>query len=251
MYPMTDTELSREDVSVGLTVMQTVYAVAMVLGFKNALEKSYGLFLSPLQGPPGRLPHWVLLIALVAIMLLGLRFFWVTRNLYAFVIHSPSPLERRVRWMTLVHFPITLIHALLFYCVCQAYADIVSSGATEASAAAVDLTGRFVFLFASLLLLNGLWLLITFRPSTCDAEGKWGWSNVVFAALAFLDALLVLEVFNKPPAVLAVSACALFLINSVIDLVAAADAYILFPGGGSKVTCLDVPPARPPERPVV
>jgi hypothetical protein len=235
-----DLELSREDVSVGLSVMQTVYAVAMVLGFKNALEKSYALFLSPLEGPPGRLKHWVLLVALAAIMLLGLRFFFVTRNLYAFMIHSTSPLKRRVRWMTLVHFPITLLHALLFYSVCQAYADLVSSKGTEASA--VDLTGRFVFLFAALLLLNGLWLLLTFGSSGSKAEGKWGWSNVLFAGLALLDALLVLEVFHEPAAVLAVSACGLFLINGIIDLVVAADAYILFPGGASKVTCLYVPP---------
>lgn len=235
---MVSTEpMSREDVHVGLTVMQTVYTVAMVLGFKNALEKSYSLFISPFEEPPGKLPHLVLLLALVAIMLLGLRFFWVTRNLYEFVLTPSSDIRRRMRATTLVHFPITLVHALLFFAVCQAYAEIVTRNATVSSGLAVDLVARFVFIFAGLLLLNGAWLLATFKPAKGKPESIWGYSNVLFAALAAADVWLVLDVIRAPLIALAISACAVFIVNSLIDLWRAGEWYIQFPQGTRPIIC--------------
>jgi hypothetical protein len=245
--------LTREDVNVGLSVMQTVYAVAMVLGFKNALEKSYQLFLSPLEGPQGRLPHPVLLVALAAIMLLGLRFFWVTRNLYAYVLKpmkggakpTKANIKRRMSVMTTVHFPITLLHALLFFAICEAYVDLVKSEPTLTSALAVTLTGRFVFLFAGLLLLNGVWLVCTFGLDLNTGEGRWALSNIGFALLAGLDALLVLEVFHGSVNVLALSTCGLFLVNGMLDLVVASSSYIEFPEGDKPIVCcIDRDPER-------
>jgi hypothetical protein len=232
--------LTREDVNVGLAVMQTVYAVAMVLGFKNALERSYGVFVSPLEGPQGGLPHPVLILALAAIMLLGLRFFWVPRNLYAYVLKplsDSSKLQARMRIMTAVHFPIVLVHALLFFAVCEAYVDLVKSNASLASGLVVTLTGRFVFLFAGLLLVNGVWLLATFGVKLGTAEGRWALSNVVFGLLALLDALLVLEVFEASVGVLAISVSILFLLNGAIDLIFASKWYIEFPDGDKPIAC--------------
>lgn len=228
---------SREDVHVGLTVMQTVYTVAMVLGFKNALEKSYVLFISPFEQPVGKLPHYALLLALIAIMLLGLRFFWLTRNLYAFVLTPTDNMKRRMRATTLIHFPITLLHALLFFAICQAFAEPVTSNPTASSAVAVDLVTRFIFLFASLLFINSVWLLATFKPARDKPEGIWGYSNLTFSVLAAADVWFILDVLEASLIVLALSACILFVANSVIDLWRAAESYIEFPEGVRPVSC--------------
>jgi hypothetical protein len=243
--------MSREDVHVGLTVMQTVYTVAMVLGFKNALEKSYSVFISPFEAPPGKLPHLVLLLALIAVMLLGLRFFWVVRNLYEFVLTPTSNIRRRLRATAILHFPITLVHALLFFAICQAYAEIVTTNATVTSALAVDLVARFVFLFAGLLFLNGAWLLATFRPDWSQPEGIWGYSNVLFAALGALNVWVVLDLIRASPTALAISACALFIVNSVIDLWFAGDSYIQFPQGARPATCRWPGAPAPPDPPQI
>jgi hypothetical protein len=225
--------------------MQTVYTVAMVLGFKNALEHSYRLFLSPLDAPRGALSHGALLGALAAIMLLGLRFFWVIRNLYAYVLKpmkdgskpTKANVQRRMSVMTAVHFPITLLHALLFFSICEAYVDLVTSKPKLAPGLAATLSGRFVFLFAGLLLLNGIWLVCTFGLDRNRAEGRWALSNIGFALLAGIDALLVLEVFRGSPDVLVVSACILFLVNGGLDLRMASSSYIEFPEGDKPVVC--------------
>jgi len=219
----------QEDVSTGLKVMETVYAVAMVLGFKNALEKSYELFLAPFAGPPARLPHEVLLIALLAIMLLGSRFFWVPRNLHALAYGEPRCTANRSRRLTMFHFPITLIHAVLFYCICQAWVEIVTSRAVTTSPAAHHLAIRFVELFASLLLLNGIWLLATFPFDRAKPETRWGLSNVVFAAVALVGVALANELFHKSTDTLIITASVLFLANGVLDVIMAGKAYMVFP----------------------
>lgn len=80
--------INREDVTVGLGVMQGVYTIALILGFRNALEAAYPLILHPTVHHPGQIANPVLLLVLFSIMLLGLRFFWITRNLYALIIDT-------------------------------------------------------------------------------------------------------------------------------------------------------------------
>ncbi len=64
---------NREDVSLGLGVVQNAYTVAMILGFKVALEPSYWILTNPFESPSGQIPHSVLLLTLITIMLLGFR----------------------------------------------------------------------------------------------------------------------------------------------------------------------------------
>ena len=237
----------QEDVSVGLKVMETVYAVAIVLGFKNALEKSYELVISPFEGPPARLPHAVLVIALLAIMLLGSRFFWVPRNLHAFAYESPRRTGSRPRRLTMYHFPITLAHAVLFFCVCQAWVEIVKSEAHTTSPMAHDLVIRFIELFAALLLLNGVWLLATFRLDRKKPETRWGISNVVFALLIFLGVAIATSLFHKATDTLLLTAALLFLLNGVLDVLMAGKAYMVFPTAPQPPS----PPPSPPCQPAV
>jgi hypothetical protein len=219
----------QEDVSTGLKVMETVYAVAMVLGFKNALEKSYELFIAPFGGPPAGLPHAVLLLALLAIMLLGSRFFWVPRNLHALAYDTPRRTENRPRRLTIFHFPMTLIHAVLFYCICQAWVEMVKSDAGAGSATAHHLAIRFVELFAALLLLNGVWLLATFQFNLAKPETRWGLSNVIFSAIVLIGVAVATPTFHKSSAALLITASILFLANGMLDVIAAGKAYMVFP----------------------
>ncbi len=210
--------------------METVYAVAMVLGFKKALERSYELFISPLGGgPSAALPHYALLIALLAVMLLGSRFFWVPRNLHAFAYETPWRPKSRPRRLTMYHFPITLIHAVLFYCVCQAWVELVESGAHAASGTAHHLVVTFIRLFAGLLLLNGLWLLATFRFGLAKPETRWGIANLVFAAVAFGGAACSSSLFHNSNGILLLAAGILFIVNGLVDVALSPEAYTVYP----------------------
>jgi|GEM_PF-3010155 len=175
------------------------------------------------------MPRGVVFLIVVTIMLLGLRFFWVPRNLYAYLLVSKHPLEKRLRRMTLLHFPIVLIHALLFYCVCQAFVDVASSTAPLHSSLARDLATRFVLFYAGLLLVNGAWLLLGFgNPSRATAEWIWGWNNVAATLLAVV-AWIFFEVLDMPVVAFLSIAAMIFAANSLIDLWKASAHYILFP----------------------
>lgn len=231
--------LQRNDIYTGLSLVQTIYGIAMVLGLQGAIETAYGLLVAP-DPPPSAMPRVLTLFAVVTIMLLGLRFFWVPRNLYAYLLVSEQPLEKRLRRMTLLHFPLVLIHALLFYCLCQAYADIASSTASLESGLARELATRFVLFYTGLLAINGAWLLLGFgRRDSSTAEWIWGWNNLVFAALA-LTAWIAFEVLPIPTTTVIALTGALFAANGVIDLWRASAHYILFP---KRLSALQ-PPSR-------
>lgn len=220
--------LRRDDIHTGLSLVQTIYGIAMVLGLKIAIETSYSLFLSPTESPPSSFPHYIVLFALATIMLLGLRFFWVPRNLYAYLLVSDLPLSSRLRRMTVIHFPITLVHALLFYCVCHAYADIAVSNAALNSSLADALASRFVLFYAGLLLFNGAWLLSVAPSGKSQAESIWGRNNLVAAGLIAVI-FAAFKLFAIPTVAFIALAGAVFVLNSAIDLWKASEYYVLFP----------------------
>lgn len=154
--------LEWEDIEAGMTLVQFVYGIAMVLGFTSALAPAYHLVF-----PATRSAHLtghkvVILMALAAIIMLGLRFFWVPRNLYSYLLQDPRnkhDVRTRLRRTAFVHVPITMAHALLFYVLCQAFSDLALSHSTFHSDLLVGLSRRFVILYALLLGLNAMWLL--------------------------------------------------------------------------------------------
>lgn len=200
----------------------------MVLGLQVAIEAAYAHLVAP-DPLPSEMPRGIVIFAVITIMLLGLRFFWVPRNLYAYLLVSTHPLERKLRSMTLIHFPIVLIHALLFYCVCQAFVDIANSTAPIDSDLSRELATRFTFFYVGLLLLNSLWLLTGFgRRDTDTAEGIWGWNNMIAVALAVVVWVLFEALSISPPVYIAITGT-IFVANSLIDLWLASEHYILFP----------------------
>jgi hypothetical protein len=225
------------DIRSGMSLMQMVYTVAMVFGLEKVVEASYRVLISPELIRRSVALEIALCLILVSIVLLSIRFFWVPRNLNSYIVNWFGTLEEKVfSRVTVIHFPIALLHAVLIYYVCQAYVDMVAAGPVVESPAMAYHASRFVLLYAGLLLLNSAWLFwITPRKARGRSPGGiWAYNNIAF----FLGAIVVFGVWRSlelPNLVLIVSACGLFIANSVLDLSLAAKYYILYedqPGSG-------------------
>jgi hypothetical protein len=230
--PRTRKILKRDDISSGMGVVQTVYGVGMALGLKNVLEASYRVFFLPVTKSPDTIPRWAIPFAFVAVVLLAIRFFWVPRNLYSYLIrpHDEADTEDRFRKLTLFHIPIVMAHAVLFFFICHAFADMASPEAPS-NATGAQLAVRFVAMYGGLLLLNTLWLFwMTPRPERGkDAEpGRiWARSNMVAVGLTLL-LLGAFYLWRISPGALVVAAALIFIANGFYDLVRCAKFYILF-----------------------
>lgn len=264
-----DRELRLADVEIGLDLVQFVYGIAMVLGFTSALGPAYRLVFPPTR--PAHLSghNLVVLVCLLAIVLVGLRFFWVPRNLYSYLLQSTHrDSDALLRRATRFHVPVILAHALVFYVLCQAFADL-ATGFRFTSHLAFGLCSRFVFLYALLLILNAAWLLrMTPIPlanilprrgagsleaqaheaiaqtaevevpvadpgagapeAEAAAEWIWGVNNALFAVLALL-LLILFRIWKFSSVVFLLAACTLFLLNGILDLVYASEDYVVFP----------------------
>jgi hypothetical protein len=223
--PANAKELTESDIRTGMNVAQTVYAVVMTLGLKISFEALYPVIFRPQSSGPGALSPYLVGFAFLTIMLLAMRFFWVLRNLYAYALHSlKTKSEKDVfRPLMLYHFPIALLHAVLFFFICEAFVEMTLR-AQSANSPVV----HFVAIYAALLLLNALWLFaITPSDRPGPARTVWARSNLAHAALAFA-VLAAFGLCDFSVVALLIAACAIFTFNSVIDLHQAAEYYILF-----------------------
>lgn len=221
--------LRREDITAGMTLMQTVYTVALVLGLETVVDASYNVVFPRAAGPSVRSPGYLGLV-LISIVLLAIRFFWVPRNLSSYIVRFYDELGDKVfTRITTVHFPITLAHALAFYYICQAFVDMIQAQAEIESQEMTTHATRFALLYAGLLLLNGLWLWrITPRAASLDDPGKiWSYNNLASACLA-VTVVAANEVFDIPNPAYIITLCLVFIANSLIDLWKASRFYILY-----------------------
>ncbi len=219
--------LDYEDIRSGMSLMQTVYTVAMVFGLEKVLEASYVLFTAPAAGGGATGLRMHLTLVLFSILLLSIRFFWVPRNLNSFIITFYDRMADAVfTRTTTLHFPIALAHAVLFYYVCQVFVNMTASSSVDSVQMTTDIS-RFVLLSAALLLLNSLWLL-TITPRASGAPGRiWARNNIahVVALLVAFAACRTLALSNSA---LLVAASLIYISNSVIDLGKASKYYILY-----------------------
>lgn len=220
--------LSHTQIRAGMSLMQTVFAIAMVLGVKNAVEASYVLFFARHAPTAGTLSPFVVGVPFLAVSLLALRFFWVPRNLTSYLLNFQDSLEHDTLFgrLTMIHFPLALLHALVFYYVCGAFVDLAGLRAGLDSQAAANRGSYFVALYAALLFLNALWLL-RITPRSAPKPGRfWAYNNLIFAALVTMLLATFRIVAFANVAFLEV-ASGLFILNSLIDLRKAARYYIL------------------------
>jgi hypothetical protein len=226
-HPATEM-LRRDDIRTGMTLAQTLYAVLMGLGLKVAAESFYPALFARDRLESGALSPELVIPTFLLILLLAIRFSWVPRILYEFVhryIDTPEKQDKTktFRPLMLYHFPIALAHTLLFFAICEAFAEMTKS--SSSSHAPII---HFVWISIGLLAVNAAWLRWV-TPSESNGPGRqiWAKNNIICAVLAgAVLAGFYLAGFSV--VVLLLGALAIFFVNSFLDLKMAAENYILF-----------------------
>jgi hypothetical protein len=218
--------LKRRDIRAGMNLATTVYAVFMALGLKVAAEALYPALFARGEPKIGTLSPVLVAVTFGVVLCLAIRFSWVPRNLYEYLRPHIGKSEKHemvktFRVLMLCHFPIALLHTLLFFGICEAFADM-----TESKDASYPPVTHFVEISIVLLLGNALWLYFMTRGDGSRQRRRWANNNLFCAALA---AAVLLAFYATVISVvwLLVGALIIFFANSVYDLVIAADKYIL------------------------
>lgn len=212
-----------------MTLMQTVYTIALVLGLETVVAASYSLLFSEdadltlsTLGYLGGI--------LAAILLLAIRFFWVPRNLNSYTASYYEEFGDRVfTRVTTVHFPIALAHALVFYYICAVFVDMTQNISGINSLEMTRWVTRFVLLYGSLLVLNAVWLWrITPRTAGSLRPGViWAVNNFSFAVLLFTE-LSIFRALGIHNSIAAVVLILTIVCNSLLDLGKVSKFYIIY-----------------------
>jgi hypothetical protein len=225
-----------ENLNRHLAVIRTLYAVALTFGFQKVVDATFPrLFPGGSQAsvdhsasafPP--CPIGVLILLFAAIGLLGIRFFWAAGNIRRFLLHRVILLTvPNTRVMLFFHFPMLILHAVLFFFLCRFYQSVSTS--LDPSYISGLLT-----VFIILLAMNVVWLIFL-RQGRNDKgpEVAWILNNLAFAGLAALGMCLFCRYAPSPSLELSIVA-GLLLTNSALDFFLTGGNYFLgdaFGGG--------------------
>jgi len=221
-------QIKKEHVSAGLAVISAAYGFGMALGVRQAALGGYARLFDPPHGPGPAVS--VIVIAVLALFLLAIRFFWVPRSLYAYsVVTKQDKIKKRFRRLMVCHFPIVVIHAILFFVVCQVFADLaVEHDALTNPGHLANLESELVLVYGILLTLNGVWLIAMTDHRDPMPGYFWGINNVVFVALGIVVWFGLPQMIHISHATLTVVALALLIANGAVDLRFTAPYYLLF-----------------------
>lgn len=192
----------------GLNVIQAVYAFAMALGLREVFLGSRNFLINAVFGVEtvSYLRFFLMALLLLNIMLLGLRFFWVPRNLRGLIFtafkHRPDrtrPIEEIPLSNVEVafHLVVIFLHGTIFYFLCVEFDYVAFVSSSSAPLSTLTFAG-YIFLHVSLLLVNALWIAMIQgrenrlregqkggRNSSATAGNVWWRNNLVCAMLAF------------------------------------------------------------------
>ena len=218
--------LPREKVSSFIGVMQAVYGILMILGFREAFQIGYQrLFPSLLAPTYATFNAAISSLALFSISLVGIRFFWVPRTLLRFLDQQGENMRGVLRLSMSVYLPVTLLHATLFYFICRAYEDVAAAGTTATPYYSGDVLGlRLLGVVGLLLLVNSAWLL--WIAGDRKPAVLWALNNMAHAVV-LLGVWLVKSLLGIPADVLVVVLSGLLITNSILDLASTGECYIL------------------------
>jgi hypothetical protein len=218
-----------------LGVVQAIFAILMSFGFKTMVESIYQ-FARPELGIAGQPrtadPQIAFFFPNVAMVFLGLRFFWAVVNIRRYVeradadllagrASSRQPYEQRV---VLLHIPMLILHGALFCFGAQFASDMLVN--TESRLA----TWLFVAYYAAFQYLNSLWLWVLVRqvevaPGSERRESFWIRNNVV-ASTAGIAVVTISSTLKLNHEVALAISCAIFVASSVLDLSRTAYHYL-------------------------
>ncbi|MEL7543103.1 MAG: hypothetical protein AAGJ70_04945 [Pseudomonadota bacterium] len=194
----------------GLDVLSSVYAFAMALGLTQVFLGSQDFLTRLLNGTASFADEKSLLVVLlfINITMLGLRFFWVPRNLQSLVIaaarlHAIAPDQHRVKGdlsnaSIAFHLIMIFLHGTLFYLICAEFEYITFALSSNLPLSSSVFLG-YVVMQSALLLMNASWIVITRRQELrlerqakndaameAPSAGNVWWRNNLVAGLVAL-----------------------------------------------------------------
>lgn len=224
-------QIPKKGIAIKWGVIQSIFAVIMALGFRELVQGTYD-YLRPILGIPWRgapsqglspvANPFVYFLPTIALAFLGIRFFWATVNVRRYVDRLNENLRQAEevrkeyeRKIVLVHIPILILHGFIFYFCCHLAEDLLFASQPVHAAAAL------VFVYASFLIVNAVWLWLLTRDYCPNAdtvrERYWGWNNLVCSCLG-TSLLLITFKFDWRFDYLLAIICSIFILSSLLDL---------------------------------
>jgi hypothetical protein len=195
-----------------LSVMATIYGVAMVLGYEQIAESFYSAIIKGEAIVATPLGYCLTLLASLCVALLGFRFFWAVGNIRRYLLEARIEVGQKRRAVVIYHAPILLFHAFLFYCLCRLTTD------TGLHCELAERQREFLLVYELLLLTNSLWLTILLRRRRRKIpEIIWRNNNLAFSSLV-LVLLISQAIFSYNILFVFIPALAAFFLNSLCDL---------------------------------
>ncbi len=194
----------------GLDVLSSVYAFSMALGLTQVFIGSQAFLTRILSGtaPLSDEKTFIILMLFANIALLGLRFFWVPRNLQSLVITAaraealaPNATNSKDQLSNIsiaFHLVLIFLHGALFYLICAEFEFITFVTSSNLPLNSSVFFG-YIIMHTSLLLLNAVWIAMIRRQELRleeriyqgNSKGKlsagnvW-WRNNLVASLCVL-----------------------------------------------------------------
>lgn len=208
-----------------LSIMQTLYIVALLFGFEKVATTIYSLLFETIFSY-GVALRSVFVLCGIAIFILGVRLFWSIGNIRRYVQRKISEnaqnanVNRVRRRVIIIHFPIALLQAVIFYFVALSYKHFVAMSGPDL------VLNNFIYLYLGVLFLNGLWLITLIYPEwSHKPELLWIVNNLTTVGLTVAVMLAGWWLHWPQIAVLTVVVL-LFLGNSAVDFLKTAGSYL-------------------------
>lgn len=189
----------------GIDTMQAVYAFVMALGLREVFIGSHTFINDILFGSSEELSGVRLLsfLLLINITLLGMRFFWVPRNLRSYVCVAALAHDAEFKLghvsniFISMNWLIIFFHAGLYFVICLEFKYIMFIISSDAVFDTTALSG-YILGHAFLLIINGLWIGMLARSERAHARADqvsagpqkpaggviWFRNNLAFSLLA-------------------------------------------------------------------
>lgn len=196
--------ITRKSTLRGLDVLQTIYGVIMGLGLKSVFDRTYAFFSEntrsffDLRGMASD-ALWAnivtALILFINTLLLGIRFFWVPRNLrrlMASVYYETEDTQKPPNWAITISLVTIVAHAGLYYVLCSEL-GVFLTGIHAKGAYQFSAFRSCGWVHGALLSINGAWILWLNGERSDSHDGLiWARSNLTFSLIA-LPPLVVLS----------------------------------------------------------
>lgn len=209
--------LDNRKISDDLNLMQTVYAIALVLALRNIIETVYSVILS--------LDHYnfissIKIISSIFLILLSMRFFWALGNIRRYLKRNETRLSKIRRYVISIHFFILLMHAFIIYFLSKYISDLTPNSQVDVSIIYI------IHAYCFILIMNITWLvLLTLKKEDKFPEEIWIKNNCITLLTSLALFWLSVIFFDLYTLSFLLSALC-FIINSMIDLFYTSSSYI-------------------------